>query len=189
MAKILVVDDDRVVVFTLAEGLRQAGFDAFEANNGPRALALCQRIAIDLALLDINMPGMDGLELARRLRDETSVACMFLSAYDDENLVVRATEIGALGYLVKPITVPAILPTLRTALALAADIAGLHRTEAGLQRALASNRAIGTAVGVVMAREGLGQQAAFERLRKEARDKHRRLEDMAREMLTQNGGQ
>ena len=103
MAKILVADDDRVVLLTLAEGLREAGFEVIEARDGLQALALCRSEAPDLALLDIRMPGLDGLELARRLRDETRVPFLFFSAYGDEEFVRRAVEIGALGYLIKPL--------------------------------------------------------------------------------------
>lgn len=180
---ILVADDDRVVLFTLAEGLRKAGFRVVEARDGAGALARCRDDAIDLALLDIRMPGMDGLDLARRLRDETRVPFLFLSAYNEEDYVKQAVEIGALGYLLKPFDLPALLPMLRTALGRAADIAAMRRAEEGLQHALSSNRIIGTAVGLVMALEDVGQQSAFERLRKRARDQQRRLEDVAREMV------
>ena len=72
------------------------------------------------------MPGLDGLELARRLRDETRVPFVFFSAYGDDDFVERAVEIGALGYLVKPLSIASILPMIRTALARAQDISGLE---------------------------------------------------------------
>lgn len=176
MTRILIADDERVVLFTLAEGLREAGFDVIEARDGLQALALCRSEKPDLALLDIRMPGLDGLELAQRLRDETAVPFLFFSAYGDEAMVRRAVEIGALGYLIKPLRVASILPTLRTALARAKDISGL-------QGALESNRTIATAVGMLMRAEGLDQAAAFERLRQRARDGRRKLEDLARTLV------
>lgn len=176
MTTILLADDDRVVLLTLSEGLREAGFDVIEARDGIQALALCQSEAPDLALLDIRMPGLDGLELARRLRDETQVPFLFFSAYGDEEFVRRSAELGALGYLIKPLQVAAIVPMIRTALARSNDISGL-------QRSLTSNRTIATAVGMVMQNEGLDQPAAFERLRRQARDQRRKLEDLARTMI------
>ncbi len=176
MSRILVADDDRVVLFGLAEGLRGAGFDVIEARDGDEALALCRSQAPDLAMLDIRMPGLDGLELAKALREQTSVPFLFLSAYSDVELVKRAVAIGALGYLVKPLDVGAIVPSLRTALARAADLAGLRY-------ALESNRTIATAVGVLMARENSDQQAAVERLRALARNQRRRMEDVARKLV------
>ena len=176
MTRILLADDDRVVLFTLAEGLREAGFEVVEARDGLQALALCRSAAPDLALLDIRMPGLDGLELARRLRDETAVPFLFFSAYGDEEFVQRAVKIGALGYLLKPLNVAAIMPSIRTALARAQDISGL-------QDALESSRVIAAAVGMLMQAEGLDQATAFERLRRQARGERRRLEDLATEML------
>ncbi len=176
MEKILVADDDRVVLLTLSEGLREAGFEVIEARDGVQALALCQSQAPELALLDIRMPGLDGLELARRLRDETKVPFLFFSAYGDEAFVKRAVEIGALGYLIKPLVVTAIVPAIRTALARSRDISGLRG-------ALESNRTIATAVGMLMRTEGLDQPAAFERLRQRARTQRRKLEDLARNMV------
>ncbi len=183
MDKLLIADDDRVVLFTLAEGLRECGFDVTEARDGLRALELCQQTCFDLALLDIRMPGLDGLELARRLRDETPVPFLFFSAYDDEALVKDAVEIGALGYLIKPLDVRSILPTLRTALARSRDIEALLRRQEGLQGALNSNRVIATAIGMVMRDLGIDQDSAFNRLRKHARDNSRKLEDIAREII------
>ena len=176
MNKILVADDDRVVLFTLAEGLREAGFEVVEAHDGLQALKLCQSESPALALLDIRMPGLNGLQLAQRLRDETTVPFMFFSAYGDEEFVRSAVEIGALGYLIKPLQVTAIVPMIRTALARAHDISGL-------QSALASNRTIATAVGLLMRAEGIDQSTAFEQLRRRARSERRKLEDLARTMI------
>lgn len=183
MTKLLVADDDRVVLFTLAEGLREAGFEVIEARDGTRALELCRETPFDLAMLDIRMPGLSGLELARRLRDETAVPFLFFSAYDDEDMVRQAVEIGALGYLIKPLEVKAILPTLRTALARAREIDALHRRQEGLQGALNSNRTIATAIGMVMRDYGFDQETAFNRLRKYARDRSRKVEEVAAEII------
>ena len=179
MVRLLVADDDRVVLFTLAEGLREAGFDVIEARDGRQALSLCLAEKPDLALLDIRMPGLDGLELARRLRDETRVPFLFFSAYGDHAYVERAVEIGALGYLIKPLQVAAIVPTIHAALARAQDLSGL-------QRALASNRTIATAVGMLMQAESLSQQTAFDRLRQQARTQRVLLEDLAAAMIAKD---
>ena len=176
MKRILIADDDRLVLLTLADGLREAGFEVIEACDGLQALALCRDKVPTLALLDIRMPGLDGLELARRLRDETAVPFLFLSAYNDEQFVQRASEIGALGYLVKPLTIAAILPTVRTALARANEISGLRG-------ALDSNRTIATAVGILMRDQGIDQTRAFGQLRQQARDQRRKLVDLAGEMV------
>lgn len=180
MTRVLVADDDNVVLFTLAEGLREAGFEVIEARDGLQAIGLCRSEKPDLALLDIRMPGMDGLEVARCLQCENAVPFLFLSAYGDEDSVGRAVETGALGYLVKPLDVAAIVPSLRAALARASEIRAVRA-------AVASNRTIATAVGVLMNAEKLDQRTAFERLRREARSGRRKLEDLAREVVEDAG--
>jgi len=116
---ILLVDDDPVMLEFLSTVLRHAGYDTIEAASAPEAL---QRIAeresdIALALLDISMPGMSGLDLARRLRDHTGVPFMFLSAVDDAETARTAATHGAVGFLVKPIDATHLLPALESALA------------------------------------------------------------------------
>lgn len=176
MNRILVADDDRLVLLTLADGLREAGFEVIEAGDGLQALALCRDEVPALALLDIRMPGLDGLELARCLRDGTTVPFLFLSAYSDEQFVQQAAEVGALGYLVKPLTVAAMLPTVRTALARAHEISGLRG-------AIDRNRTIATAVGMLMRDHRIDQASAFAQLRQQARDQRRKVVDLARGMV------
>ena len=176
MNRILIANDDRLVLKTLADGLREAGFEVIEAGDGWQALALCRDKAPALALLDIHTPGLSGLELAYRLRIETTAPFLFLSSCDDEQLVLRAAEIGALGYLVKPHTVAAILPAVRTALARANEISGL-------KGALDSNRTIATAVGMLMHERGIDQTSAFGQLRQQARNQRRKLVELARGMV------
>ena len=106
-AHILVVDDDRLILATLAKGLRQADYGVSEANSGEDALRLASAVKPDLALLDMRMPGMSGIELAQRLTSD-EIPFIFLSAYGDAEIVKQAAEHGALGYLVKPLDVPQI---------------------------------------------------------------------------------
>ena len=175
--KILIADDDRVILMTLAEGLTGAGYQVIEARDGLQAAALCKSETPDLALLDIRMPGLDGIALGQSIGG--LVPFLFLSAYDDEDLVKRAGEAGALGYLIKPLGLPAVLTAIRVALARAEEISGLRQRKSELSAALASNRVIGTAIGMVMSENHLSQQDAFERLRRHARDRRRKMEDVA----------
>ena len=127
-AHILIVDDDRLVLATLGHGLRDAGYRVSEAAEGAAALALVSREKPDLALLDVRMPDISGVKLAERLAAEHGVPFMFLSAYGDPDIIQRATELGALGYLVKPLDVPQIIPSIEAALARSAQIRSLTDT-------------------------------------------------------------
>ncbi len=181
--RILVADDDRLILMTLAEGLEVAGFEVLTARDGVEALEIAREERPELALLDIRMPRMDGVALAERLRAETAVPFMFLSAYSEDALVRQVTESGALGYLVKPLDVAQVVPQVRAALARAKEIFALRQAEQSLATALVSNREIGMAVGMVMQRHGVSAEAAFEALRKKARTNRRRLVELANALV------
>lgn len=182
---ILLVDDDPVMLEFLSTVVRHAGHDTIEAASAPEAL---QRIAereadIALALLDISMPGMSGLDLARRLRDHTGVAFMFLSAVDDAETARQAATHGAVGFLVKPIDATHLLPALESALARADEIRQLRRTEVNLNAALAAGRETSLAVGLLMARFQTDRNTAFEVLRDHARSSRRKINEVAEQMV------
>ena len=113
--KILVVDDDRLVLATVTHGLAQAGYDVIDADNGDDAILLAREHKPDLALLDIRMEGMSGFDVAAYLRDQLHVPFMFLSAFADDETVQKVKALGALAYLVKPLDIGQILPTVAAA--------------------------------------------------------------------------
>ena len=113
---ILVVDDDRLVLATLVAGLKQAGFEVIEADNGDDAILLARKFKPLLAILDMRMQGKSGMDVARYLAANTATGFMFLSAFGDADIVEEATRMGALGYLVKPLDVRQIVPAVRAAL-------------------------------------------------------------------------
>jgi response regulator NasT len=115
-ATILVCDDDRLVLATLVHGLKSAGYDVVEADNGDDAILLARERRPDLALLDMRMNGKTGLDVAAYLRDHVGTPFMFLSAFNDERIVRQAVEFGALAYLVKPLDVRQIVPAGEAAL-------------------------------------------------------------------------
>jgi two-component system, response regulator PdtaR len=180
---LLLVDDDRLVLATVAEGLRNAGFKVLEASSGDMALNVAREVDIDLAICDVRMPGMSGMELASRLCEEPRVPFIFLSAYDDEDVVRIGSEHGALGYLVKPLDISEMLPTIRTALVRAAEIRKLRHSEEQLNAALANSRETSMAIGILMERFRMNRATAFEVLRDHARSNRRKLTDVASELL------
>jgi len=182
---ILLVDDDATLLEYISTVLRHAGYDTLAAHSAPEAL---QRIAereadIALALLDINMPGMSGLDLARRLKEHTSVAFMFLSSVDDAESARQAASNGAVGFLVKPVDAGRLLPAFESALARADEIRQLRRTEANLNAALAAGRETSLAVGLLMARYQTDRNTAFEVLRDHARASRRKVNEVAEQLV------
>jgi two-component system, response regulator PdtaR len=181
---ILLVDDDRLVLSTLAQGLKSAGYDVFTAESADEAeILLMAGGHPDLAILDVNMPGRNGLDLAERLSTFDQIPFMLLTAYNDEAIVEQAARSGALGYLVKPIDVPELIPSIEASLARAREIKGLRINGDQLQLALSSERDISIAVGITMVQYRTNRRGAFEMLRKKARDERRRLAELAAEVI------
>lgn len=183
ISRLLFVDDDRLVLATVAKGLRDAGYELGTADTGEAALALAAERPFDLAILDIRMPGISGTETARRLRAEHGVPALFLSAYGERELVEQAANEGALGYVVKPVDVAQLVPAIEAALARARDLRSLAEAQSQLEQALAGGRQTSIAIGILMERRGLSEQAAFEGLRASARKRRRKLEDVCRELV------
>ncbi|MDB5864607.1 MAG: response regulator [Betaproteobacteria bacterium] len=181
---ILVVDDDRLVLEMLAEGLRNAGYHVSEAGDCASALAAVALDKPDLALLDVRLPDMPGVNLAERLAADHDVPFMFLSAYDDAETIQHATRVGALGYLVKPLYAPQLVPSIEAALARAAQIRALKTTGDQLSHALESGRETNMAVGILMERLGVDRIAAFEALRVSARSQRRRVHEVSADVVT-----
>lgn len=181
--RILFADDDRLVLATLARALRDAGYAVVAAETGEQALAEARAGVFDLALLDIRMPGLSGIETARRLRDELGVPALFFSAYGERELVEDAVADGALGYLMKPVDAPQLIPAVAAALARARDFKALLATRSQLERALAGNRHTSMAVGILMERRRLTAETAFETLRASARKSRRKLEDYCGDLV------
>jgi AmiR/NasT family two-component response regulator len=177
-----VVDDDRLVLAALAEGLRLAGYRITGTASGQDALALAGRDVPDLALLDVRMPGMGGIELAGHLRAR-GIPFVFLSAYGDREVVSQAAEAGALGYLVKPLDIQQIVPSIEAALKRAQEIGKLRETEEQLTSALTGSREVSMAVGVLMVRDRINREQAFELLRSHSRSQRRPVVEVAKELL------
>ncbi len=114
--KILVVDDDRLVLATVTHGLAKAGYDIIDADNGDDAILLARQHRPDLALLDIRMEGMSGFDVAAYLRESLQTPFMFLSAFADDDTVAQVKALGAVAYLVKPLDIAQIVPTVEAAL-------------------------------------------------------------------------
>jgi response regulator NasT len=183
MTKLLVIDDDRLVLATLSSGLRKAGYEVREAHDGESGIGVCADYEPDLALIDIRMPGMSGLETASRIFHEYAVPFIMFTAYSDKDLVSSATNAGALGYLVKPLDVMQVIPTVEAALTRAKELRHLQSQEQHLNRALEQGRETSVAIGLLMERYRLSQQEAFELLRSYARSNRIKMADIAKEFV------
>lgn len=178
--KILVVDDDRLVLATVTHGLAQAGYEVIDADNGDDAILLARQHRPELALLDIRMEGKSGFDVAEYLRDVCRIPFMFLSAFADAATIAEVQRLGAVAYMVKPLDVGQIVPTVEGAFLRlrsgqvppappvpATPAANAPHIGAPLE-ALADP--VPLAVGALMHRHSLTRTAARERLQRMARD-------------------
>ena len=178
--KILVVDDDRLVLATLTHGLVQAGYEVIDTDNGDDAILLAREHRPDLALLDIRMEGKSGFDVAAYLREFLHMPFMFLSAFADDATVDKVKELGAVDYLVKPLEVRQILPAVESAFA---ALQAAPAAPAPPESAETMSTGVALAVGVLMHRNSLARGAAFAMLQSQAREDGRSLEDHAQRVV------
>jgi response regulator NasT len=166
--RILVVDDDRLVLATVSHGLAEAGYEVLDADNGDDAILMAREHRPQLALLDIRMEGKSGFDVAETLRDAYRIPFMFLSAFSDAATIAKVQSLGALAYLVKPLEVGQIVPAVEAAFArlraeaLPATGAGADPEQMVPHPALADP--VPLAVGVLMHRHALARGDAWRRL-------------------------
>jgi DNA-binding response OmpR family regulator len=184
--KILVVDDDRLVLATLTHGLSQAGYQVIDADNGDEAILLARQHKPDLALLDIRMEGKTGFDVAVYLRDYCHVPFMFLSAFSDDDTVAQVKALGALAYLVKPLDIHQIVPAIEAALANLARHKEAHPPAAldghSLRHDVLSN-GVAIAVGVLMHRFSIHRTTALNHLTRLAASEGQTLEAQSEQLM------
>jgi len=115
-ARILIVDDDPNIVRFIQVNLKNSGHDVFIAANGAEAVRLVQEEKLDLVLLDVRMPVMDGFEACRRIREQSTVPIIMVSADRDVNDKVKCLELGADYYMTKPFSIDELLARVAAAL-------------------------------------------------------------------------
>src|SRR5438477_853588 len=182
--RILVAEDETIIRLDLVEMLARAGLEVCaEARDGEEAVALAREHEPDLAIMDVKMPGLDGIEAARRILDERPIPIVMLTAYGQDELVSRAVEAGVFGYLVKPFREADLLPAIRTARARHEELTEIREQAESLAEALAARKSIERAKGLLMEKEGLGEQEAFERLRRASQISGRPLRVVAEALI------
>jgi len=178
--RILVAEDETIIRLDLKGLLENAGYEVCaEARDGIEAVELAGETQPDLAILDVKMPRLDGIEAARRILDERPIPIVMLTAYGQEELVARAVEAGVFGYLVKPFREQDLLPAIATARARHDELIALREEAESLSEALSARKVIERAKGLLMAKENLSEQEAFARLRKASQVSGRPLKVVA----------
>lgn len=180
---ILVVDDDRLVLATLAYGLSQAGYDVIDADNGDDAILLAREHRPGLALLDIRMQGKSGFDVAAYLREYCRIPFMFLSAFADAQTVAQVKALGALAYLVKPLDVGQILPVVAEAFASLNSPSNEPAPNASAATRTVPEPDVLMAMGVLMQRHSQTRAAAYEQLQRLAAAENMTMAEQAARIL------
>jgi len=182
--RILIAEDETIIRLDLRDMLERAGFEVCaEAKDGEEAVALARASLPDLAIMDVKMPRLDGIDAARTILEERPIPIVMLTAYGQQELVSRAVEAGVFGYLVKPFRESDLLPAISTARARHEELEAVREEAESLSEALAARKAIERAKGILMAKEGLTEADAFARLRRASQVSGRPLKVVAEALL------
>ena len=167
--------------------LEEEGYEVVgEAGNGETALSLTQDLRPDLVILDIFMPGMDGLTAARRINDEELAAVLILTAFSQRDLVEQATKTGAMAYLVKPFDKQDLVPAVELAMARWAEVRALASESRDLSERLESRKMVERAKGLLMDTHGLSEQDSFRFIQRLAMQRRSTMREVAAELLHQD---
>lgn len=182
--RILIADDEAIIRLGLKAMLEEMGHEVVgAAADGRAAIDLARSTQPDMIILDIKMPGLDGLQVAEAIAAERPVPIVILSAYSDRELIERAASLAVQAYLVKPIRPAELGPTLEIALDRFVETQALRREAADLTEALRAREVVGRAKQLLMERHGLSEAEAFRTLQAEARRERRSMREISERLL------
>ena len=182
--RVVIADDESIIRMDLREMLAHLEYDVVgEASDGLAALELTEKLRPDLVILDIKMPGLDGIEAAERVSDRRLAPVVLLTAYSERHLVERAKSAGVSGYLVKPFRESELTPVIELALARFNDVQDLKYEVEQLRDALETRKLIERAKGVLMEIHNLKEADAFNRMRRTSMDNRKSMREVAEAIL------
>jgi response regulator NasT len=182
--RVVIAEDEAIIRLDLKEILEEEGYDVVgETGRGDQAIELVRDLKPELAILDIKMPGMDGLTAAREIASDRLAAVLILTAFSQHDLVEQAREAGALAYLVKPFQKSDLMPAIEMALGRFEQIVALEHENADLAERLEARKMIDRAKGRLMDEHGLSESDSWRFLQKTAMDSRRKIHDVAGDVV------
>jgi two-component system, response regulator PdtaR len=183
--RIVVAEDESLIRMDIVETLKDQGFDVVgEAGDGLQAIELAKELKPDLMVMDIKMPDMDGLSAAEEIA-KLRIPVVFLTAFNQQELVSRASEVGAMAFLVKPFSPEDLLPAIEVALSRFQQLTQLESEVSDLTERLETRKLVERAKGVLGVQMGLSEPDAFRWIQKAAMDRRIGMVDVARTILDQ----
>jgi AmiR/NasT family two-component response regulator len=182
--RVLIADDEAIIRMGLRTMLEEMGHQVVGmATDGPSAVRLADKEKPDLAILDIKMPDMDGLEAAEAITAKRRIPILMLTAYSDRELVERATKLTVLAYLVKPVKEANLGLAIELAMVRFEEWQALEREAADLKEALATREVVDRAKGILMQRDELTEHEAFLSIQRRSRNSRRPMRETAELIL------
>jgi response regulator NasT len=182
--RVVLGEDEALIRLDLKEMLEEEGYEVVgEAGDGESVVRLAQELRPDLVILDIKMPGVDGLAAAERISEERTAPVLILTAFSQKDLVDRAARAKAMGYLVKPFQKSDVLPAMEMALARYEELRALEEEVQDLDERLEARKLVDRAKGLLMDRYGMKEADAFRFLQKTAMDKRLKVAEVARRVV------
>jgi len=182
--RVVIAEDEAIIRMDLREILEEEGYDvAGEAARGDEVLELVRALQPDVAVLDVKMPGLDGVSVARLLIEERLCAVVLLTAFSQRELITEAREAGVMSYVVKPFEASDLVPAIEMALGRFSEVRTLEDERATLARQLRTRKLLDRAKGILADRHGLGEQDAFRFLQRAAMDRRIPMDQVSREVV------
>ena len=182
--RVLIAEDEAIIRLDLKEMLEEEGIAVVgEAADGEAAVRLARERDPDLVIMDIKMPGMDGLAAAEQVVEQDLAAVLILTAFSGRDLVQRAADAGAMGYLVKPFQKSDLLPAIELALARYHELSAVKKESASLADRLETRKIVDRAKGRLMDEQGLTEAEAFRAIQKRAMNERRSMREVAESVL------
>ncbi len=182
--RVIIADDESIIRMDLREMLTNLGYLVVgEAGDGRDAVNLARELKPDVAVLDIKMPDIDGIEAARILTEEKIAPVVLLTAYSQRDLVERAKEAGVVGYITKPMRESDLTPAIEVAMARFAEFRALEKEIGDLKQALETRKLVDHAKGILMDTQGLTEAEAFRKIQKMSMNKRKPMKDVAEAII------
>jgi len=167
--RVVIAEDEAIIRLDLKETLEEEGYEVVgETGRGDEAVELVKEHEPDVAILDIKMPGLDGLSAAREIAGERRAAVLILTAFSQRDLIEQARDAGALAYLVKPFQRSELIPAIEVAIGRFSEMKVLYEQTQNLEDQLETRKIVDRAKGMLMDKHGLSEGDAFSFVQKTA---------------------
>ncbi|MEO6989441.1 MAG: response regulator [Aquihabitans sp.] len=182
--RVVIAEDEAIIRLDLKETLEEEGYEVVaETGRGDEAVELVREHNPDVAILDIKMPGLDGLSAAREIAGERRSAVLILTAFSQRDLIERARDAGALAYLVKPFQKADLFPAIEVALGRFRELKALHDQATSLEEQLDTRKIVDRAKGQLMDANGLSEATAFGFIQKTAMRERQTMREVAQRVI------